>query len=64
MYELAIILFVALMAIGWYFIWLHDTSLNHFWQRNVWVVSGACSVVVGVFGTIYSMGKIFGGVLE
>ena len=63
MAEVLLVLFVALMPIGWYLIWLHDTSTNPLWQRNVWAATGLCSVVVGAFGTIYTMGKVFGGVL-
>lgn len=55
--------FVALIVIGWSLIWKHDTSNNLFWHHNVWAVAGACSIVVGAFGTIYAFGKIFGGVL-
>ena len=60
---LLIILCVALIALGWRLIWLHDISINRFWHHNVWAVLGVCSVVGGVFGTIYALGKIFGGVL-
>ena len=64
MSELLACLFVALIVIGIRLIWLHDTSTNCFWHHNVWAVLGVCAAVVGDFGTIYAMGKIFGGVLE
>ena len=64
MAELLIVLFVALIALGIRLVWLHDTSRNCYWHRNVWAVAGVCSAVVGVFGTIFSLGSIYGGVLN
>lgn len=61
---LFLVLFVAFMAFGWGLIWLHDTSSNPFWHRNVWPVVGVCAVLVGVFGTTISIGAMCGGVLQ
>ena len=63
MSELFIVLFVALIVIGWMLIWLHDNSLNLFWQRNVWSVLGVFLVLIGVFGNIFAIAEICGGVL-
>ena len=63
MSELLLVLSIALIVIGWRLIWLHDISRNRFWHKNVWAVSGVFSVLVGVFGAILSVGKMFGGVL-
>ena len=56
---LLLILCVALIVIGWWMIWQHDTSRNTQWHRNVWVVLGVCSVLIGVFGTLFALGEIY-----
>ena len=56
---LLVILFVALIAIGWILVWVHDNSPKHFWQYDVWSVVGVLSVAIGVLGTILSLGTIF-----
>lgn len=61
---LFLVLFGALIVIGWRLIWLHDNSFNRFWHRNVWSVLGVWSVLVGVFGIIIAIGAICGGVLQ
>ena len=63
MSELLLVLFVLLIGLGVRLLWLHDLSSKGFWHYTVWSVLGVLSVVAGVFGTVYCLGEIFGGVL-
>ena len=63
MSKLLLVLFVSLIILGCSLIWLHEASSNSFLRSNVCAVWGVCSAVVGVFGTIFALGDIFGGVL-
>lgn len=57
MAELLIVLFVALIVIGWCLIWLHDNK--SYWQSNWWSVLGLWAVAIGVFGTLFALGAIY-----
>lgn len=64
MIELLLVLFIALIAFSCLVIWKHDNSDNRFWRSNVWAVVVAVCLLVGVFGVIFTLGLMFGGVLN